>query len=497
MTKSAIAKGAVISYISIFLNLVISFAYTPWMIHKIGISDYGLYSLASSFIGYFILDFGMSSSIARFIAKYRAEGREDKVENMLGLTTKIYLGIDVVIFVVLTVLYFFISGVFKGLTPEEIERFKLLYIISGSFSVLSFVFKPMNGAMMAYEYFVENKLLDMVTRVGTVSIVALLLLFNGDVFTLVFVTGLVGFVVNVSKYLIFTHKSHLKINWKYFEKAELIVLFSFSAWIFLMGLAQRFRFTLVQSVLGILSNSTEISIFSMAMMLEATVFTLSSALNGLFLPKVTRLSQNNDRKTILELLVRVGRIQLFIIALIFSGFCLFGKEFLILWAGPEFKNVYYVLICLIFSNMVSLTQQIANDLVYAENKVKGFALIVLIASAVGLTISVLLASRLGAIGCGIGTGLALVATVIANNVFYKRKMQLDIGTFFKQCHCKILPPLVILGLTFWGIKQFLVIESWTTLIIVGSVYCITYFSLSYLLLFNKEEKDLVLSFFRR
>lgn len=497
MPKSAIAKGALISYISIFLNLVISFAYTPWMIHKIGISDYGLYSLASSFIGYFILDFGMSSSIARFIAKYRAEGREDKVENMLGLTTKIYLGIDIVIFVVLTVLYFFVSGVFKGLTPEEIERFKLLYIISGSFSVLSFVFKPMSGAMMAYEYFVENKLLDMVTRVGTVSIVALLLLFNGNVFTLVFVTGLVGFAVNVSKYLIFTHKSHLKINWKFFDKAELMVLFSFSAWIFLKGLAQRFRFTLVQSVLGILSNSTEISIFSMSMMLEGTIYTLSSALNGLFLPKVTRLSQNNDRKTIIELMVRVGRIQLFIIALIFSGFCLFGKEFLVLWAGPEFQKVYYVLICLVVSNLVSLTQQIANDLVYAENKVKGFALIVLVASAIGLIVSVLLASRLGAVGCGIGTGLALVSTVVANNVFYKRKMQLEVGTFFKQCHFRILPPLVVLGLVFWGIKQFFVMDSWLALIVGAAVYCIAYFLISYLFLFNKEEKSLIKGFMHR
>lgn len=33
MAVSKIAKGAIISYVSIFLNIVISLVYTPWMIH--------------------------------------------------------------------------------------------------------------------------------------------------------------------------------------------------------------------------------------------------------------------------------------------------------------------------------------------------------------------------------------------------------------------------------------------------------------------------------
>ena len=70
MAQSKIAKGAIISYVAIFLNLAITFFYTPWMIRQIGVSDYGLYSLVYSFISYFILDFGLHQAIQRFIAKY-------------------------------------------------------------------------------------------------------------------------------------------------------------------------------------------------------------------------------------------------------------------------------------------------------------------------------------------------------------------------------------------------------------------------------------------
>ena len=121
MVQSKIAKGAIISYISIFLNIVISLVYTPWMIRQIGVSDYGLYSLVGTFLSYFMLDFGLAGTITRFLAKYRAEGSEVKVSKMLGLTAKVYFTIDAIIFLILIVLYFFLTNIFGGgLTSEEI-----------------------------------------------------------------------------------------------------------------------------------------------------------------------------------------------------------------------------------------------------------------------------------------------------------------------------------------------------------------------------------------
>ena len=40
-----IKKGAIISYFAILFNIIIGLLYTPWMVNKIGVSDYGLYTL--------------------------------------------------------------------------------------------------------------------------------------------------------------------------------------------------------------------------------------------------------------------------------------------------------------------------------------------------------------------------------------------------------------------------------------------------------------------
>lgn len=495
--SSSIKAGAIISYISVFLTIAITFFYTPWMIRQIGVSDYGLYSLVITFIAYFVMDFGLSGTVTRFIAKYRAEGDESKIENLMGLIFKVYLAIDAVIFLVLLVVGFFLAGIFQGLTPEEIDKLRVLYAMAAIFSVLSFVFKPIHGAMMAYEYFVETKLIDMIQKVGTVLMIVIALLLGMGVYALVLINGAVAMGTSLCLYFMFKRKSGIKVNYHYFEKTEMKALLGFSIWIFLITMAQRFRLTFMPSLLGMLSNSTEISIFSLGMSIEGMVYVLSSALNGLFLPKVTRLSHQGDSNAITDLMIRVGRIQFYVISLIFFGFLLLGHDFLKLWVGDKFHNTYYVVILLIGTNIVTLTQHVASDLVMAENKVRYTATLTFIASGLALLGSILLAPSMGAVGSALSFFIAMSINIIQLNIFYRRKLNISVGKFFRNCHFKLLPAMCVISVAFCGIKQIIPTNTWSTLILFGVVFALTSALIDYFLLFNKEEKALVNKFIHR
>ena len=351
--------------------------------------------------------------------------------------------------------------------------------------------------MMAYEYFVENKLLDMLVRVGTVVFIVIMLLLGGNVYHLVFITGFVGFSAALLRYTIFIKKSKLKINWGYFQKAELIGLFSFSVWVLVIQLSQMFRISLIPTILGIFNNTTEISIFSVGRNLEGMVYTISAALNGLFLPMVSRMVHSGDRKGIMDLMIRVGRIQLFIILLIFSGFCVFGQSFIHLWVGETFNVSYYVFLFLVFVNILSLTMHIGMDLVFAENKIRHTAMRVLISSLIGLVLSVILAPKYGALGCAAATGVSLVLTQILYVDFYKRKMELDMGYFFKKCHLKIMPLIVLYAIVGYCICRYWTIENWLMLFMGIAVYTIGYFAITWFFIANQYEKDLIKSFIKK
>ena len=114
-SSKEIKLGAIISYSAIIFNIIAGLIYTPWMIHQIGQSDYGLYILATSFIILFSMDFGLGVATSRFISKYRAQNNIKKIEDFLGITYKLYLIINFVIFLVLLILYFFINSLGRDL----------------------------------------------------------------------------------------------------------------------------------------------------------------------------------------------------------------------------------------------------------------------------------------------------------------------------------------------------------------------------------------------
>lgn len=112
-SNKQIKTAAIISYISIVFNIITGLIYTPWMVNSIGKSDYGLYVLVSSFLIYFTIDFGLGQAIARFLAKYRAENNEQKVNQLLSITTKIYLLISLIMLIALVVVFFFSAEYFS------------------------------------------------------------------------------------------------------------------------------------------------------------------------------------------------------------------------------------------------------------------------------------------------------------------------------------------------------------------------------------------------
>ena len=106
-SNSQIKNGALISYAAIIFNIIAGFIYTPWMVSQIGKSDYGLYILVTAFLTYFVMDFGLGQTIARFITNYKVKDEIEKINQLLGLTTRFYLIINLIIFLVLVITYFF------------------------------------------------------------------------------------------------------------------------------------------------------------------------------------------------------------------------------------------------------------------------------------------------------------------------------------------------------------------------------------------------------
>ena len=191
-SKRQIKLGAIMSYIAITVNILAGLLYTPWMIRTIGQNNYGLYTLATSLISIFLLDFGMSAAVSRFISKYNAEGDQESVNNFMGIVYKLYLIIDSIVLIALVVVFFFVDIIYIELTPAELSSFKVVYIIAATFSVISFPFITLNGVLSSYEKFIELKACDLFNRVASVILIVIALLFGSGLYALVTINAICG-----------------------------------------------------------------------------------------------------------------------------------------------------------------------------------------------------------------------------------------------------------------------------------------------------------------
>lgn len=392
--------GVLISYVAIFINIITGLIYTPWVIHSIGRENFGLYTLALSVITLFVFDFGLSSAVTRFIAKYLAEGRQDKANNCLGLIYRLYFIIDFVLFIILISIYFFIPKIYQELTINEIEKFKVVYSIAAIYSVISFPFIPVNGILNAHEKFVQVKICDVIHKFIIVGTMSVCLLMNYGLYALVTVNAVSGILTILIKLWCIHKFTDQTITWNYFNKLEFKNILSFSGWVTIMQLAQRCIFNIAPSILGIFSSSSAIAIMGIAITIEGYTYTFANAINGMFLPKVSRILVNKEGN-VLPLMIRVGRIQIYIIALLVLGIICFGQNFIQLWVGNEFSDSYFCSILIILPSLLFLPQEIGIQTITAANKVKKLAILYFFMGLINLIIAVIFTPRFGAIGMSV------------------------------------------------------------------------------------------------
>ena len=237
-----IKLGAILSYISIAVNIITGLVYIPWMVGVIGQSQYGLYTLANSVITLFLVDFGLSSATGRYLSKYHAEGDRDGAERFLGAIYKLYLLIDAVILTILLLIFLLLDRIFVNLTAAELEQLRVVYAVAALFNVINFPFVTFNGILTAYEKFVPLKLADLLYRLGNVGFTVLALMLGCGLYALVIVHTSVGLLVLVFKYTVIKKTIPVKADFRKNGKELYLSIFGFSVWVTASMLASRLVF---------------------------------------------------------------------------------------------------------------------------------------------------------------------------------------------------------------------------------------------------------------
>ena len=127
MKINQLKTGALLSYLQMFLSIVVSLVYTPVMLRILGQSEYGLYSTVASAISMLsVLNLGFNSSYIRYYSRYKKENNIDAVWKLNGLFIIVFSIIGVIAFICGMFLSFRLDLVFDtGFTVSEYKTASL------------------------------------------------------------------------------------------------------------------------------------------------------------------------------------------------------------------------------------------------------------------------------------------------------------------------------------------------------------------------------------
>ncbi len=492
-----IKKGAILSYFNLGLNVLIGLVYTPWMIKSIGQADYGLYTLAMSIIGLLAFDFGLGNATTKFICEYLAQKRQDKVDALLGLVFKLYLGLDILILGVFVGVYAFLPQIYEGLTSSELSTFHVIFIIAACYCTLSFPFIPLNGIMTGYEKFVQLKSCDLFQRVFIVVTMAICLICGYGLYALVIVNSAAGIITILLKLYLIRRDTPIRVDISFWDRKEIQRIFSFVIWVTIIALAQRMIFNIAPSILGIFADSSHIAILGVAITVESYTYLFANAISGMFLPRVSKFVASENITAVQELMTRVGRIQLFICGFIFIWFLVFGKSFINLWVGDEYSQVYICSILFLIPIVIQLPLEIGMSYIIASNRVRQQSFIYIGMAVTNIILAIPLSKYYGVLGLSFAIFVSYMVRTISLEIFLHRNMGLNMLTFIKETFVGFSIPFLVSLILFFVISFIPIEDNWLSLIAKGGLSVVGYLLIIMKLGFNEYERNMLISLIKR
>lgn len=487
-----IKAGAVLNYVIIGLNTLTGLLYTPYMLHCLGQNEYGMYSLVASVIAYLtLLDFGFGSAIVRYTAKIRATGIQKGEWELYGMFVSGYAMIGIIVTVAGLFLYFNVNRMFdRTMTPDELSQARIMMALMVANLAVTFPFSVFGAIITAYERFVFQRVLGIARILLSTVVLVTVLALGYKAIALVVVQTIFSIGTLVINILYCRYRLRIKVWFRRYNMSLFKDIMAYSWWNFLGAIVDRIYWSTGQFILGMYCGTAAVAVFSVGIMLMNMYMSMSTSFTSVLLPKITVLAtRKGTDKEISDLFIKTGRLQFCVLALILSGFIVFGRQFISLWAGAGYGDSYVIAVIFFLLLICPLIQNVGITILLARGEQKFRSLVYLAIAICSLAGQILISPHFGAVGCAAVIGLTLfVGQWLIMNIYYQVKQRLSILRFWKQIIAMSRVPIV---LSCFGIFlcQFFKIDSWFTLSIAILIFLSVYCPLFYLFSMNKYERS--------
>lgn len=492
--------GVLLGYLSIAIRNILGLLLIPFIIHHVGVEQYGVYSLVSSIILYLIiLEMGLANTAIRFLSKYQAQQDLSGQARFIGLMLIIYSLVTVIAMLVGGVFYHQLPDIFSGsMSVDEIALLQQTFFILLINIAITLMSNTFTGVISAKEKFVFETGTQILLFLLRCTAVIVALYHGGDIVDIVIIDTLINLTQLVIRLCFVFGRLKIKVSFTSIDSDLVKEVFGYTLFIGLNVIVNQINWRVDNFIIGVMVNSAAVAIYNIGNQLVLSFIAFASAISNVFVPKIVKLvTLDAPLSQVTDELIRIARMQMMVLGFVLSAFIVFGPLFISLFVGEEFKQAFLVALLPMVPFIFVLAQSSTNAVLQAMNKHKVRSLILLATAVMNILVSILLVKQYGLIGAAFGTMITLIiGELVCVGLYLSRVIGLEMSRFYRQGLGFILPTMfVVVG--FGSFIESYFSRDWIGLLLGVFMLLVCYAVLVFFIAANSAERQFLASIIKR
>jgi O-antigen/teichoic acid export membrane protein len=433
--KLRVLKNAVSSWAGLSVNVAVGFFLSPFILHHLGDEAFGLWVLIFSLTGYYgLFDFGVRSSLVRYVSKFQATGDRDQLARLVNTTLFSYTCLGVALMVPTVLGSFYVDRLFH-IPPAFLKDARILFFMVGTSLAFGFPLGVSGGILEGLQSFYVLSWTNIVTTLLRAVLIVVALHRGMGLLAVAFITVTLPLIASGWRVAIAHRLLPIRYRWSSVDRHALKEVANYSSVTFMIMVAGRLRFRTDAVIIGTFLSASAITYFSISARLVDYATEVVSSLAQVFTPMSSHFHSTGDYGQLRKIFLRGNRACALIMFPICISLVLMGKSVIEAWVGPRYVSSYTVLLILLIPSTIYNAQSTSNRILFGMSLHKPLAIVVLLEGIANVILSIVLIRPLGIVGDAIGTAVPLLCTAF----FFLprhlcRRLEVPIRTFLWEVY---------------------------------------------------------------
>jgi O-antigen/teichoic acid export membrane protein len=442
-----IARSAAANWAATVSTLVVSYFLAPFLVHRLGNAEYGVWVLALSITGsLYLLDLGLRSSVLRFVSSAHAASDHEEASRVVSAAFWVRLRVGGLTLLLATIISIIFPRAFHIPEPLGTTAQKALFVIGLTVSVSMPVsaISAVISALNRYDLQSYVSLLQLAIRAGGV----VLILLRGKGILAIAICELSASLVGHSLSIIIVRSIYpeLRIRMGTPTREVLRPLWSYGSYSFILLISMQLIYQTDNLIVGACISTTAVTLYSIGNSLCRYAQQLFSALTNTFVSAASVYEASGSRMRLRGLYLNGTRIIMALSLPILMTLIMRPHSFIGLWMGPQYSRASgTVARVLAIALTVSMLNSTASSIALGTGRHKPVAIWTIFEALFNVLLSILLARRVGLVGVAVGT---LTPSIAVNLFLWPRFIPQIIEVGRAEILRKILVPAVICATPF-------------------------------------------------